>query len=88
MAVKKVRLGMEVKDKVTKYQGIATSITEHLQGCRRIEVQPPVKEDGSLPDSYVFDEPLLEVVGDGILPKEKEKEEPPGGPITRGSYGR
>jgi len=85
MAIRKVKLGMEVKDKVTGYQGIAVSITEHLQGCRRVEIQGPVKEDKSIPDGYVFDEPLVEIVGQGILP---EKEEPPGGPITRGSYGR
>lgn len=80
----KIRLGQKVRDVVTGYTGIAVSATEFLQGCRRIGVQTLVKEDGSIPDEYGFDEPCLEVVSSGISafvarmnPKTKE---PPGGP--------
>lgn len=75
--VKKIKLGMEVKDIVTEYTGIATSATEYLQGCRRISVQAKMKGDGTVPDECTFDEPQLEVVGRGILPPEESDE---GGP--------
>ncbi len=75
--MKKIKLGAEVRDKVTGYSGIAVARTEYLQGCARITVQAKVKEDGEVPDELTFDEPLLEVTGRGILPEEKE---PAGGP--------
>ncbi len=80
MATTKVELGREVKDKITGYQGIAVCRHEFLTGCARISVQPPKKEDGTLPDECTFDEPMLEVVGNGILPPPPSKKEPPGGP--------
>jgi len=78
---KEIKLGQEVKDTVTGFTGIAVSVTEFLQGCRRVEVQPKVDEAGKLQELGTFDEPQLEVVGHGVL--EKEKEEKPkrsGGP--------
>ena len=75
----KVKLGQEVRDKVTGFQGIAISITEYLQGCKRIEVQPKVDKDGKLMDMACFDEPQLEIVGSGIL-AEKDIIKKSGGP--------
>ena len=68
-----VTLGMEVKDVVTGYTGIAVAAHSYLQGCRRIMVQAKMKEDGTVPEDCVFDEPQLEVIGRGILPEEKPK---------------
>lgn len=73
----KVKLGMEVKDIVTGYTGIAVAATEYLQGCRRVTVQAKMKKDGTVPDDCGFDEPQLEVTGRGILP---EGSDDPGGP--------
>lgn len=73
-----IKLGQRVKEKVTGYEGIAVSATVFLQGCRRIEVQAPANKDGTVPDAYAFDEPLLEVIDNGIL--EEEPDEDTGGP--------
>ncbi len=70
------KLGKEVKDRVSGFRGIVTSETNYLQGCTRMNVQPPVKKDGTLPDSKHFDEPDLIVIGSGVAIVEAD----PGGP--------
>ncbi len=60
-----INLGDEVKDRVSGFQGIAYGRHTYLQGCSRITVQPPVEEDGKLPESAVFDEPLLDILEAG-----------------------
>lgn len=73
-----IKLGQEVKDRVTGFKGIAVARTTYLQGCDRIQVQPAVDKVGDLREMQHFDEPDLVIVGRGILPPEpKEK---PGGP--------
>lgn len=62
MTKSKVNLGDEVKDKVTGFKGIVTSITLFLNGCTRCGVQPKMGKDGKVPDGLSFDEPQLEVV--------------------------
>lgn len=74
-----VKLGQEVKDRITGFQGIAIGRTVYLQGCARVLVQPPLDKDGKMVEAASFDEPDIEVVGLGVLPKPKE-DEPPGGP--------
>jgi hypothetical protein len=44
------------------FKGIVTSVTEFLNGCRRIGVQPPVDKDGKIPDALSIDEPQLTVM--------------------------
>lgn len=61
-----ITLGYEVKDRVSGFQGVAIGRHQYLQGCARISVQPPVDEKGELPESKVFDEPDLTVIGDGV----------------------
>lgn len=79
--MKEIQLGQEVKDKVTGFKGIAVAKTTFLQGCRRIVIQPKVNKEGVMSESQSFDEPDLEVIGHGILPKpEPEPKKPPGGP--------
>lgn len=86
--MKEILLGQEVKDQVTGFKGIVVSATIFLQGCRRIQVQPKVNKEGTIPESASFDEPDLEVTGNGVWvpPPEPTKEPPPGGPrgISRG----
>lgn len=74
MAETKVKLGQEVRDKVTGYQGIAVSVVEFLYGCRRIGIQAkPKKGEDKPPEVELFDEPQLEIVSQGILPEPKPK---------------
>jgi len=58
----KIKLGDEVKHTVTGVKGIAIARTNYLSGCDRITIQPKVKKDGTLGDSYSFDEPEIEIV--------------------------
>jgi hypothetical protein len=57
-----IKLGDEVKCKVTGFKGIAVARYHFLSGCNRYAVQPKVKRDGTLPEEKVFDEPVLEAV--------------------------
>lgn len=78
---KKLELGMEVKDRVTGFTGIATARHIYLQGCNRISIQPKaMEEDTKLPEAISIDEPDLEVIGYGVLPIPEEKDKKPGGP--------
>lgn len=63
----KIRMGHAVKDAVSGFSGIVVSIHEFMNGCRRITVQPPVGADGKLPETATFDEPQLDVTGDGLI---------------------
>ena len=62
-----IKLGQLVKDRVSGFEGIAVWRSAYLQGCDRYGVQPPINEKGDLPKAHEFDEPDLEVVGDGLL---------------------
>ena len=78
---KKIELGMEVKDRISGFTGIAVSRAVYLQGCNRIQVQPKSTEEGTrLPEPLSFDEPDLEVIGWGILPVPEVREPKTGGP--------
>ena len=55
----KIKLGTYVEDPVTGFKGIAENRATYLYGCDRICVQPRMKEDGTIPDSRMFDEPQL-----------------------------
>lgn len=61
---KEIKLGMTVKDKVTGFQGIAEHRATYLYGVDHICIQPPMKEDGTVPDSKIFDEPQIEIVNE------------------------
>jgi hypothetical protein len=55
-------LGLKVKDRVTGFTGIVTTIAFDLYGCIQAVVTPAaVKEDKSLEDSRWFDAKRLEV---------------------------
>ena len=73
-----IRLGDEVKDTVSGFQGIAVARYEFMHGCTRISVQPPVSKEKKLPDTATFDEPQLEVVKAG---KVKTGSKDTGGPM-------
>ena len=69
----RIKLGQEVKDNVSGFQGIAVCRCLWLHGCERIVVQPPMpkKPIEKLPETACFDEPQLEIISDGVLVKDK-----------------
>lgn len=58
-----IELGSIVKDKITRFTGIAMSSTTWLFGCVRIHVEPQELHDGKPIAMQVFDEQRLEIVG-------------------------
>ena len=58
----KIQLGDIVRHKYSGVKGTAVMRATYLSGCDRISIQPKFKKDGSLGDSYAFDEPEIEVV--------------------------
>ena len=81
-----IKLGDKVKDKVSGYEGIATSRTEFLNGCFQIEVTSRLKKGEKITvDSLAgvaIDQQQLEKIGDGLnTPKKKVKKTHNGGPM-------
>ena len=72
-----IKLGQEVKCKVTGFKGIAIARTDWLNGCVRITVCPKVGKDGQTVGTECIDEPQLEVIGTGVY---KGDERRTGGP--------
>lgn len=68
-----VELGDEVRHKYSGVKGTAVCRSSYLSGCDRITIQPKAKKDGSLGDSYSFDEPEIEVVRKVKVDKPKGK---------------
>ena len=64
-----VTLGEQVQDTVTGFKGTALAYTQHITGCRRIQVQPKVDKEGKLPDPEWFDEALLIVTKKAVNPQ-------------------
>lgn len=55
-------LGLKVKDKVTGFIGIVTSIGFDLYGCVQVIVNPGMDKDGKCVDSLWFDIARLEII--------------------------
>ncbi|MFA5306506.1 MAG: hypothetical protein WC365_03590 [Candidatus Babeliales bacterium] len=81
----KIKLGWQVKDSITGFEGITTGRFEYLNGCVRFEVCPMKlnTETGIPPENLVFDEPQLEVVDTFEIKPETSKKV--GGPTGRRS---
>jgi hypothetical protein len=77
-----VELGDLVQDRVSGFTGIATSLTEYLNGCRRVQISPKVKDDNSLDNERYFDEPQLKVIESQAFKRVENSSEGarPGGP--------
>lgn len=73
-----IKLGQKVRDKVTGFEGIATTQLNCLYGCTQFGVTPEAK-DGAIKSTEYFDEGRLEMLGNGILPEEVAGRKP-GGP--------
>ena len=55
-------LGKEVKDKVTGFRGVVSSVSFDLYGCVQAAVAPPVDEKGEIPRTGWFDVVRLNVL--------------------------
>jgi len=60
-------VGLQVKDKVTGFKGVVSSITFDLYGCIQAIVAPPVDKDGKRRESEWFDIKRLEL-GERMMP--------------------
>jgi hypothetical protein len=54
-------LGFRVRDKVTGFYGVVTSISFDLYGCIQVVVNPGMDEHGKIGESHWFDVNRLEV---------------------------
>jgi hypothetical protein len=55
-----IELGQKYKDRITGFEGIATSRTVYISGCVHIGLQGKVDKDGKLPGPEFFDEERLD----------------------------
>lgn len=70
----KFELGCKVRSLVSGFTGMVTSRSEHLNGCDRYWVQPPVDKEGKLPDGCWLDEGELDVIEPPVLkPQNQER---------------
>ena len=73
----KIKLGDKVVDKVTGFEGIATSKIEFLNGCIQYAVQPKgITSEGKMKEVEYIDGQQLEVIAP---PKPKVKKSKTGG---------
>ena len=72
-----IKLGQKVRDRITGFEGVATSRTEYLYGCVRIYVEPGGLHDGKPIEPQVFDEQRLDQAseaktgGSGLVPPQR-----------------
>lgn len=77
------QLGDRVREKVTGFVGIQTGETKFLNGCRRVQISPPVDRDGKHVDGVWFDIETVEIVEAGVVPS---YEAPSGRLPVKGGY--
>jgi hypothetical protein len=82
-------LGLRVKDRVTGFTGVVSSICFDLYGCVQAAVSPPAKDE-KLEDGRWFDlkrldiqdeTPVMELPSFSNVPGGAEKSQPPDSPI-------
>jgi len=75
---KDVEIGDRVRDKLTGFVGIAYGRWECMTGCVIFDVYPPMKEDGTVPDSKWVDEARCEVLEEQAVTVTIKAREPAG----------
>lgn len=78
----RIVLGCKAKDKITGLTGIVYAITDWLNGCRRISIQPQELKDGKPVEGSVFDVEQVEFVEEAAS---NLIEKPTGGPPMQAS---
>jgi hypothetical protein len=71
-----LKCGDRAKDQISGFTGVIVAITEWLNGCRRITIQPSELFEGKPVDSSTFDAEQIELVERMTIPDKK----PTGGP--------
>ena len=61
-----IKLGMKVRDVVTKFTGIVTGVVTYLTDCKQALIVPPVGKDGKLQDGAWIDMQRLEILDQPI----------------------
>lgn len=74
-------LGFRVRDVVTGFAGVVTSISFDLYGCVQAIVTPDVGKDGKQPDAAWFDTKRLVMTGKRSVMKLPTFEVVPGGSV-------
>ena len=67
---KEIKLGKEAKDKVTGFKGIIIGKADYLYGCTQYALKPKVDKSGKPMDTEWFDDGRIEIIGQGVAPKE------------------
>ena len=57
-----LKLGDIARDKITGFEGVVICISDWLNGCQRVSVQPRTLKDGKTIDYEVFDAEQIEIV--------------------------
>ena len=65
-------LGMQVRDQVTGYSGVVTSVCFDLYGCIQAVVNPGTDKDGKLQEASWFDVGRLTLVSNAPVMKRPE----------------
>ena len=60
-----IKLGHQIEDKITGFQGAVIGIVEYLTGCKQLLIQPRVK-DGAWVESHWIDVDRADVIGVAI----------------------
>lgn len=55
-----MKLGTQVKDKITGFTGTLTAWVVYINGCEQGQVQPKVGKDGKYEETHWFDKECLE----------------------------
>lgn len=76
-----MKLGDTLRDKITTFEGVATSKHEYLNGCVRFSLTPTKLHDGKPIESQTFDVEQLEIV----KAAEPRAVKPAGGPHSEPS---
>ena len=58
----KAKLGAKTRDKLTGIEGTIVAITDWLNGCRRVTIQPYGTKDNKALPTHSADEPDLEAI--------------------------
>lgn len=75
----KHELGKEAKDIVTGFSGIIIARVEYMTGCNQYGISRKAGEDGAIHPAEFFDEGRIQIIGDGVAPKDVQAEKK-GGP--------
>jgi hypothetical protein len=63
-----IQLGCTYRDKITRFEGVATGYVVYITGCNQVLLAPPVDSDGKLREAQWIDEQRLdEQVADPIV---------------------